>query len=205
MLAVDFVRILSTSYAPWNLLIFMALPVVLAETIAITELVILYSRTDRPFTSALNRFCGIAAGLVFLGIAVYLVPTVVVPVSQAGEWRTWIDWLAVYSYLAAGIPMILIALLNVRVILRRADEHARRGFHVLCVAVFLVLSHVAMIAGMADPAVAGWTPPPSAVHGMHGGHAMHGHGAPAVSADAHCGHEAPAPAHSHGHEGHAHR
>ena len=59
--------------SPWNLLIFMALPVVLAETIAITELVILYSRTDRPFTSALNRFCGIAAGLVFLGIAVYLV------------------------------------------------------------------------------------------------------------------------------------
>ena len=136
--------------SPWNLLIFMALPVVLAETIAITELVILYSRTDRPFTSALNRFCGIAAGLVFLGIAVYLVPAVVVPVTQAGEWRTWIDWLAVYSYLAAGIPMVLIALLNLRVILRRADEHARRGFHVLCVAVFLVLSHVAMIAGMAD-------------------------------------------------------
>ncbi|MBP3437797.1 MAG: hypothetical protein J6K46_00405 [Sutterella sp.] len=190
--------------SPWNLLIFMALPVVLAETIAITELVILYSRTDRPFTSALNRFCGIAAGLVFLGIAVYLVPTVVVPVSQAGEWRTWIDWLAVYSYLAAGIPMILIALLNVRVILRRADEHARRGFHVLCVAVFLVLSHVAMIAGMADPAVAGWTPPPSAVPGMHGGHAMHGHGSPAASAKAHCGHEVPAPAHAHGHEGHAH-
>lgn len=190
--------------SPWNLLIFMALPVVLAETIAITELVILYSRTDRPFTSALNRFCGIAAGLVFLAIAVYLVPTVVVPVSQAGEWRTWIDWLAVYSYLAAGIPMVLIALLNLRVILRGADEHARRGFHVLCVAIFLVLSHVAMIAGMADPAVAGWTPPSSAVHEMHGGHAAHGHDASAASADAHCGQKAPAPAHAHAHEGHAH-
>ncbi|MGN1149776.1 MAG: DUF6803 family protein, partial [Sutterella sp.] len=145
-----------------------------------------------------------AAGLVFLAIAVYLVPTVVVPVSQAGEWRTWIDWLAVYSYLAAGIPMVLIALLNLRVILRGADEHARRGFHVLCVAIFLVLSHVAMIAGMADPAVAGWTPPPSAVHEMHGGHAAHGHDASAASADAHCGQRAPAPAHAHAHEGHAH-
>lgn len=34
---------------PWNLLLFMALPVVLAETLAITELVMLLARRgDRP-------------------------------------------------------------------------------------------------------------------------------------------------------------
>ena len=81
--------------SPWNLLIFMALPVILAETIAITELVILYRREPQPGVEALNRICGIAAGVVFLGIALYLIPTVVIPVTQAGEWRTWIDWLAV--------------------------------------------------------------------------------------------------------------
>ena len=35
---------LLASNQPWNLLIFMALPVVLAETVAITELYILYTR-----------------------------------------------------------------------------------------------------------------------------------------------------------------
>ena len=34
---------------PWNLLIFMAVPIVLAETIAVTELYILYTRSyDGP-------------------------------------------------------------------------------------------------------------------------------------------------------------
>ena len=40
---------LLTVRQPWNLLLFMALPVVLAETLAITELVMLLARRgDRP-------------------------------------------------------------------------------------------------------------------------------------------------------------
>ncbi len=151
--------------SPWNLLLFMALPVVLAETIAITELVLLFSRGEHPVVRAINHIAGILAGLVFLGIAAYLIPTVVVPVTAAGEWRTWVDWLAVLTYLLAGIPMILIALLNLRVILGKADTRTRMGFHVAC---------VAMIAGMADPAVAGWQG--SAMHSMdHGAmdHSQH--------------------------------
>lgn len=150
--------------SPWNLLLFMAMPVVLAETIAITELVLLFSRGDHPIVRAINHVAGILAGLAFLGIAAYLIPTVVVPVTAAGEWRTWVDWLAVFTYLLAGIPMILIALLNLRIILGQAETRTRMGFHVACVASFLVLSHVAMIAGMADPAVAGWQG--SAMHTM---------------------------------------
>lgn len=142
--------------SPWNLLIFMALPVVLAETIAITELVLLFSKNDHPFVKGLNKVCGVLAGIVFLGIGGYLIPTVVIPVTAAGEWRTWVDWLAVLTYLLAGVPMILIALLNLKIIFGGAGERTRMGFHVACVAAFLVLSHIAMIAGMADPAVAGW-------------------------------------------------
>ena len=175
--------------SPWNLLIFMALPVILAETIAITELVILYRREPQPGVEALNRICGIAAGVVFLGIALYLIPTVVIPVTQAGEWRTWIDWLAVGSYILAGIPMILIALLNLRIILRLADQHARRGFHVANVAVFLVLSHIAMIAGMADPAVAGFVPEETLTEHAHmhhhAGHQMNHDAASAPAAESH--------------------
>ena len=56
---------------PWNLLIFMAVPVVLAETLAITELYILFTRRYAGFVWNLNRFAGAAVGLYFIGIIVY--------------------------------------------------------------------------------------------------------------------------------------
>ncbi|MFU0842552.1 MAG: Permease [Burkholderia sp.] len=158
--------------SPWNLLIFMALPVVLAETIAITELVLLYSSKDRPGLRSLNRICGVLAGIVFIGIALYLIPGVVMPVTDAHEWRTWVDELAVGAYLLAGVPMVLIALLHLKVILRSATEHVRKGFHIACVAAFLILSHVAMIAGMVDPAVTGWKGAAMGGMQMHEGMAM---------------------------------
>jgi hypothetical protein len=40
---------------PWNLLIFMAVPIVLAETIAVTELYILYTCDYKGPVRALNR------------------------------------------------------------------------------------------------------------------------------------------------------
>ncbi len=157
--------------SPWNLLIFMALPVVLAETMAITELVILYQGEAAGKTVlGLNRLCGILAGLVFIGIALWLVPNVVIPVTQENGWRTWIDTLAVFSYLAGAIPMIVLALSETRLIMRQAAERTRRGAHVVLLSAFLILSHIAMISGMADPAVAGWEAPEAAMHEMHHGH-----------------------------------
>lgn len=150
--------------SPWNLLIFMALPVVLAETIAITELVLLFSQKEHQFVKGLNHICGILAGIVFVGIAAYLIPNAVIPLTQNGQWRTWIDVVAVINYLLAGVPMILIALLNLRVFFGKASERTRMGCHVANVAAFLVLSHVAMIAGMADPALAGWSNPATIDH-----------------------------------------
>ena len=54
---------LLASNQPWNLLIFMALPVVLAETVAITELYILYTRKFDTWVRQLNRIAGILVGL----------------------------------------------------------------------------------------------------------------------------------------------
>ncbi|MCG5031546.1 hypothetical protein MAF45_08835 [Mesosutterella sp. OilRF-GAM-744-9] len=156
--------------SPWNLILFMAIPVILAETIAITELINLFSPGRHPALVTLNRVCGVLAGLVFLAIGLYLIPSVVVPVTELRQWRTWVDVVSVFSYLLAGIPMILIALLHARVLLRSAAERARQGFHIGCVAAFLVLSHVAMIFGMVDPAIAGWQDPsaPMQMQHMHG-------------------------------------
>ena len=40
---------------PWNLILFMAIPVILAETVAITELFILFSRQKHGLTKQLNQ------------------------------------------------------------------------------------------------------------------------------------------------------
>ena len=60
--------------SPWNLILFMAIPVILAETIAITELFLLKSPNAHPTLSKVNHVAGILAGLAFIGIIVYLHP-----------------------------------------------------------------------------------------------------------------------------------
>ena len=101
---------LLASNQPWNLLIFMALPVVLAETVAITELYILYTRKFDTWVRQLNRIAGILVGITFVGIIVYLMFNAVIPITKAGEWRTIIDVVAVSTYLIGGVPMVLLAL-----------------------------------------------------------------------------------------------
>lgn len=155
--------------SPWNLLLFMALPVVLAETLAITELIIVFNGNDWPKTIMLNKITGILAGIVFLCIAIYLLPSVVVPITIQQEWRSWIDVLAVGAYLAGAIPMILISLMNLNLILKNKNFHQKTGFSIVCVSIFLVVSHIAMIAGMADPQIAGWQP---SILGLNGGARM---------------------------------
>ena len=92
--------------SPWNLIIFMAIPVILAETIAITDLFLLREPNVHPTLSKVNRLAGILAGLSFIGIIAYFIPNVVIPLASAGEFRTWIDVVAIGTYILAGIPMI---------------------------------------------------------------------------------------------------
>ncbi len=47
---------------PRNLLPFMAVPVILAETVAITELFVLYNRATAGLLAAINRAASIAGG-----------------------------------------------------------------------------------------------------------------------------------------------
>ncbi len=141
---------------PWNLLIFMAVPVILAETVAITELYLLYTRKLKGWVRNLNRMAGIVVGLYFIGIIAHLLANAVVPITRAGQWRTAIDVIAVSTYLLGGIPMILIALQDLGLIGRHLSDEQRLARHAAYVAVFLVLAHVAMIAGMADPALLGY-------------------------------------------------
>jgi len=141
---------------PWNLLIFMAIPVVLAETLAITELYLLFTRNFTGWVHSLNRAAGITVGLYFVGVIVYLMNTAVLPITQAGEWRTVIDVIAVGCYLIGGLPLIYIALQELGLVNAGASDEDKRKVHATCVALFLVFGHIAMIAGMLDPSLLGY-------------------------------------------------
>lgn len=163
--------------SPWNLILFMAIPVVLAETIAITELLIPLLSQRAGLTKKVNRVCGVLAGIAFIGIILYLFPAVVLPLASNGDFRTWVDAVAIFSYLLAGIPMILLALLNLKLILKRSDPKKRHIVRISLLAAFLVLSHIAMIFGMVDPSIAGYQPEKQSVEMNHSmpDHSVHDH------------------------------
>lgn len=140
---------------PWNLILFMAIPVVLAETVAITELYLLHTRNYGCSVHALNRAASIAVGLYFVGVFLFLLFTAAIPITRAGAWRGPADVIAVVSYLLSVIPLGGMALVDLGVIARGRDEHSRMGLHAAFVAIFLIVGHIAMIFGMLDPAVLG--------------------------------------------------
>jgi hypothetical protein len=152
-----YMELLATNQ-PWNLLIFMAIPIVLAETLAITELYLLSTRNYTGWVNSLNRMVGITVGLYFIGVIFYLMKTAVWPITQAGEWRTIIDMVAVGSYLIGGLPLIYIAFQELGWVNTKATDAVKRHAHAICVALFLVFGHIAMIAGMLDPSLLGYVP-----------------------------------------------
>lgn len=136
---------------PWNLILFMAVPVVLAETVAISELWILYNRIYTGPVRTLNRAASILGGLYFVGVFFYLLLNAVLPITATGAWRGPADVIAVFAYLAGVIPLGGIALVDLGILAKDRDEHGKMGLHAAFVGIFLVVAHIAMIFGMMDP------------------------------------------------------
>ena len=171
MVMTHYMELLSS---PLNLILFMAIPVILAETIAITELYILYNNEIEGPVRRLNRICSIVAGLYFGGVFVHLLFNAVIPLTQTGQWRGFADIVAVGFYLAGVVPLGGMALLDLGLIGRARDARGKLALHAIFVAIFLIVAHIAMIFGMLDPRVLGWSPPadaPAATQQMqHQGH-----------------------------------
>jgi hypothetical protein len=145
-----YMELLSTGQ-PWNLLIFIAVPVICAETLAITELMILFTRNLTGKARAVNKATGIFAGLYFLGVFIYLLITAVIPLTTTGGWRGPADVIAVGFYLSGIIPYFGLFLLEIGAIGRKRDEVGKLKLHAILVGIFLVVAHVAMIFGMLNP------------------------------------------------------
>ena len=138
---------------PWNLILFMAIPVILAETVAITELFILFSRQYHGTLRNINRIASILGGFYFSGVFVYLTINAVIPLTTQGGWRGPADVIAVLAYLSGVIPLLGLALLDLGVIGRKLDNEGKLKRHAIFVAIFLVVAHIAMIFGMLDPQI----------------------------------------------------
>lgn len=148
-----YMELLATNQ-PWNLIIYMVIPVVLAEALVATEFFTVFLRGTQDTTwKKWNKWIGIVLGFYFLGIFLNLTTTVVPNI----EWRGTADILAVGSYLAGVIPLFSIALLELGVIGKGKSENEKMKLHFLLLTAFLVVAHVAMVFGMVDPTIMGWS------------------------------------------------
>ena len=153
---------------PWNLILFMAIPVVLAETVAITELFILFNRQQGGVLRQLNRWASIFGGLYFIGVFIYLLRNAVIPLTVQAAWRGPADVIAVAAYLSGIVPLLGLALLDLGITGRGLGEAEKMKQHAIWVAVFLVVAHIAMIFGMLDPSLLQAGPAVMPAHdGMH--------------------------------------
>lgn len=146
---------------PWNLIIFMAIPVIMAETLTITEFFIIFNRTQSGGIRTLNKVIGILAGFYFTGIFIYLFTNAVVPLTQTSGWHTWVDVVAVGFYLSGVCFLLPIALMELGIIFRNRNAEEKMKIHFMLVSGFLVVAHVAMIFGMVNPEIINSMP------GMH--------------------------------------
>jgi hypothetical protein len=142
---------LLASNQPWNLILFMAIPVIFAETLAISEFFILLSRKLDGALRLLNRIAGLIAGPYFLIIFVYLFVTAVIPLTGGGGWRGPFDVIAVGFYLLGIVPFVGLTLLELKVIGKGLEPDKLLRLHAILVSVFLVVAHIAMIFGMLNP------------------------------------------------------
>lgn len=149
-----YMELLATNQ-PWNLIIYMVIPVVLAEALVATEFFTVFLRGAKDTVwRKWNKWIGIVLGFYFLGIFLNLMTTVVPNI----EWRGTADILAVGSYLAGVIPLFSITLLELGIIGKGKSENDKMKRHFVLLTVFLVVAHVAMVFGMVDPTIMGWNP-----------------------------------------------
>lgn len=145
-----YMELLATNQ-PWQLLIFMAVPVICAETLAITEMIILFTRNMTGAAKKISKATGIFAGIYFLGIFIYLFINAVIPLTASGGWRGPADIIAVGFYLSGVVPFMGMFLLETGLIGKKRDETGKLKLHAVFVGIFLVVAHVAMIFGMLNP------------------------------------------------------
>lgn len=155
MVMTHYMELLSI-HEPWFLIIFMLVPMVLAETIlASGAFSLLYKDSRSEKWDSLSHVCGLILGVFFIVATVYIV-TSYVPTIQ---WRGPIDYISIWAYVLGVIPAVLILLQELGIIFKSSDSTAKIKKHIVLMILFVLFTHLAMVFGMADPQLAGYVPP----------------------------------------------
>lgn len=155
MVMTHYMELLSL-HEPWFLILFMLVPMVLAETIlAAGAFSLLYKDSRSEKWDSLSHVCGLILGVFFIVATVYIV-TSYVPTIQ---WRGPIDYLSIWAYVLGVIPAVLILLQELGIIFKGLDTTAKIKKHIVLMILFVLFTHLAMVFGMADPQLAGYVPP----------------------------------------------
>ncbi|WP_287065638.1 DUF6803 family protein [Megasphaera sp.] len=155
MVMTHYMELLSL-HEPWFLILFMLVPMVLAETIlASGAFSLLYKDSRSEKWDSLSHVCGLILGVFFIVATVYIV-TSYVPTIQ---WRGPIDYISIWAYVLGVIPAALILLQELGIIFKSSDSTAKIKKHIVLMILFVLFTHLAMVFGMADPQLAGYVPP----------------------------------------------
>ena len=155
MVMTHYMELLSL-HEPWFLILFMLVPMVLAETIlASGAFSLLYKDSRSEKWDSLSHVCGLILGVFFIVATVYIV-TSYVPTIQ---WRGPIDYISIWAYVLGVIPAVLILLQELGIIFKSSDSTAKIKKHIVRMILFVLFAHLAMVFGMADPQLAGYVPP----------------------------------------------
>ena len=157
-------------HAPWFLILFMVIPMTLAELILAAEIFsLLKGQSSKSSWNAFKKVSSLALSLVFIFLFLYLVLYFVPSVSLKGP----LDSLSIYSYLLAILPAIYLLAMECGFIGKHWDEERQVVRHAVTVFVFVALTHLAMIFGMLDPQLGGYVPPQDSMN-MHMDHSNMG-------------------------------
>ena len=157
MMMTNYMDLLAAN-SPWNLILFMVIPVAAAEAMVAAEFYMLYRKDDSTQTwQKISKALGIFSGIYFAAVVVYLIAAVI----PSLHWRGIIDEIAIFFYLLGIFPLGAITLLELGAIGRSLSERERMRKHFQFLIGFLIVSHIAMIFGMANPTLSGWRPSPA--------------------------------------------
>lgn len=165
MLMTQYMSLLMAN-SPYNLIFFMVVAMVIAETIAITEIVLLFSSKPLLKVHSLNSICTFISGIVMLVLGFLFIKWLVLPANEQNLWKGWIDYASALLFMAAVIPLVLMSLLQVNLIFRKANKRTKMAVKIVLLSIYLVTSHAAMVFGMLDPAL-GMTDTPKVIETLN--------------------------------------
>lgn len=165
MLMTQYMSLLMAN-STYNLIFFMVVPMVIAETIAITEIILLFSSKPLLKVHSLNSICTFISGIVMLVLVFLFIKELVLPANEQNLWKGWIDYASALLFMVAVVPLVLMSLLQINLIFRKANKRTKMAVKIVLLSIYLVTSHAAMVFGMLDPAL-GMTDTPKVIETLN--------------------------------------